>query len=99
MHGDSNIKIYKEDWFVNIVKSHESHQPNMNSTIKIAANGAQELNQMRTVIQKRIPHTKATLQVSLKKKWESKIMHGKYIKSTYRQLIVERRHIPMAVEG
>jgi len=36
---------YTKDQFVNIVKSHESHQPNMNSTIKVAANGAEELNQ------------------------------------------------------
>jgi len=35
---------YTEDQFVNIVKSHESNQPNMNSTIKVAANVAEELN-------------------------------------------------------
>ena len=32
---------YAEDQFVNIVKSHESNQPNMNSTIKVAANFAE----------------------------------------------------------
>jgi hypothetical protein len=35
---------YTEDQFVNIVKNHESSQPNMNSTIKITANIAEELN-------------------------------------------------------
>ena len=36
---------YAEDRFVNIVKSHESNQPSMNSTIKVAAKVAEELNQ------------------------------------------------------
>jgi hypothetical protein len=36
---------YKEDEFVNIVESHESSQPNMNSTIKTAAKVVKELNQ------------------------------------------------------
>jgi cytochrome c-type biogenesis protein CcmH/NrfF len=36
---------YQEDQFVNIVKSHECNQPNMNSTIKMAAEIAKELNQ------------------------------------------------------
>jgi len=36
---------YIEDQFVHIVKSHESNQPNINSTIKVAAEGAEELNQ------------------------------------------------------
>jgi hypothetical protein len=35
-----------EDQFVNTVKSHESNQPNMNSTIKMAAKVAEELNQL-----------------------------------------------------
>jgi hypothetical protein len=39
-----NIK-YKWDQFVNNVKSHESNQPNMNSTIKTAAKVIQELSQ------------------------------------------------------
>jgi len=33
-----------EDQFVHIVKSHESNQPNMNSTIKVTAKVAEELN-------------------------------------------------------
>jgi len=32
-------------------------------------------------------HTKARLEKFLKKKWESKITHGHYIKSTSRQLV------------
>jgi hypothetical protein len=40
--------IYIEDRFVHIVKSHENNQPNINSTIKVAENFAEELNnQMR----------------------------------------------------
>jgi hypothetical protein len=34
-----------EDKFVNIVKSHESDQPNVNSTIKTVAKVLEELNQ------------------------------------------------------
>jgi len=37
---------YKEDQFVNIVKSHESTQPNMNSIIKIAAKITEKLRQL-----------------------------------------------------
>jgi hypothetical protein len=37
---------YKEDQFVNIVKVHESTQPNMNSTLKSAAKVLEELNQL-----------------------------------------------------
>jgi len=36
---------YLADQFANIVKSHDSNQPNMNSTIKAAANVAEELSQ------------------------------------------------------
>ena len=36
---------YKEDQFVNIVKSHESTPPNVNSIIKTAANITEELCQ------------------------------------------------------
>ena len=36
---------YTEYPFVNIINSHERNQPNMNSTIKAAANAAEELNQ------------------------------------------------------
>jgi len=36
---------YKEDQFVNIVKSHKSTRPNMNSIIKTAAKITEELRQ------------------------------------------------------
>jgi len=70
---------YKEDQFVNIVKSHESTQPNMNSIIKTAAKITQELsqsNEKRDGKQDGIQHTKARLGESLKKKWKNKVMHG-----------------------
>jgi len=35
-------------------------------------------------------HTKARSHVSLKKKWESKVMHGHYIRSIDRKLISEK---------
>jgi heme exporter protein D len=47
----------------------------MKSTIKIAAKVVEELHQ-RKVIQKDIQHTKARSDEFLKKKWESKLMHG-----------------------
>jgi len=44
---------YAKDQFVNIVKSHESNQRNMNSSIIVAAKDAEELTtQMRTVTKK-----------------------------------------------
>jgi len=36
---------YAEDQFVNFVRSHDSNQPNINSTIKKAAKVAKKLNQ------------------------------------------------------
>jgi len=41
---------YKEDQFVNIVKSHESTQPNMNSIIKTKENITGELSKLRKVL-------------------------------------------------
>jgi hypothetical protein len=35
---------YKEEQFVNIVKNHESTQPNMNSIVKLAAKITNDLN-------------------------------------------------------
>jgi len=80
---------YKKDPFVNIVKSHESTQTNTSSTIKAAANVAQELNQSNEngdTNNLGIQHIKAKLGESLKKIWDSKIIHGQYIKSMDRQL-------------
>jgi len=63
---------YKEDQFVNIVKSHESTQPDLNSIIKTAAKILEELiqlNEKSDVKQDGIQHTKARLEESLQKKW------------------------------
>ena len=61
---------YKEDHFVNIVKSHESTQPNMNSIINTAAKITEELsqpNEKSDAKQDGIQHTKARLGKSQKK--------------------------------
>ena len=65
---------YKEDQFVNVVKSHESTQPNINSIIKTAAKITEELsqpNEKSDAKQDGIQHTKASLGESLKKKWKT----------------------------
>jgi hypothetical protein len=36
---------FPEDQVLNLVNSHESNQPNINSTIKMEAKDAEELNQ------------------------------------------------------
>jgi len=62
---------YKEDQFVNIVKSHESTQPNMNPIIYTAGKITEELNQPNEksdAKQDGIQHTKARLGEFLKKK-------------------------------
>ena len=81
-------KIHKEDQFVNIVKSHESTQPNMNSIIKTAAKITEELsqpNEKSDAKQDGIQHTKSKLGDSLKEKWKNKVMHGQYIRNIDRQ--------------
>jgi len=81
---------YKTDQFVNIVKRHESNQPNMNSTIKV--NVAEELNQSNVnsdTQNESIQHIKTKQGESLKRRWENKVMHGHYIRSMDRQLISE----------
>jgi hypothetical protein len=68
-----------EDQFVNIVKSQEGNQPNMNSTIKVAAKVVEELNQSNENSETKkegIQHTKTKLGETLKKKWESSVFHG-----------------------
>jgi len=81
---------YKEDQFVNIVKSHESTQPNMNSIIKTASKITEELCQPneKSDAKQGTQHTKARLGESLKEKWK-KVMHGQYIRNIDRQLISE----------
>jgi len=66
---------YKKDQFVNIVKSHESTQPNTNSIIQAAAKITEELiqpNEKSDTKQDGIQYTNARLGESLKKKWKTK---------------------------
>ena len=79
---------YKEDQFVNIVKNHESKQPNMNSVLKLATKIIEELSQPH-VKSDGTQHTKARLREVLKERWKNKVMHGQYIRNIDRQLISE----------
>jgi len=57
---------YTEDQFVDIVKNHESTQPNMNSIIKTVAKITEELShQMRRVMQNRMEYN------TQRQDWES----------------------------
>ena len=79
---------YKEDLFVNIVKSQESTQPNINSIIKTAAEITEELsqpNEKSDAKQDGIQHTKARLGES-PKKLKNKAMHGEFIRNIHRKL-------------
>ena len=61
---------YKQDQFVNIVKSQESTQPNMNSIIKTAGKIREELchpNENSVAKQDEIQHIKARFEESLQK--------------------------------
>ena len=81
---------HAEDQFVNIAKSHESNQPNINSTNKMAAKVAEELNQSNEKddkIEKYLTH-KGKIRRVLKKSG-SKVMHGQCIRNMDRQLISE----------
>ena len=85
---------YKKDQFVNIVKSHESTQPNMKTIIKTAAKITEELSQSdekSNTKQDGIQHTKARLVESLKKKWKNKVMHGQYIRNIDSLLVKKTR--------
>jgi hypothetical protein len=83
---------YTEDQFVNIVKVHESTQPNMNSILTSAAEIIEELVQLtgkNVAKQDEMQHTKGRLGEVLKKKWKNKVKHGQYIRNMDRQLISE----------
>jgi hypothetical protein len=84
---------YKVDQFVSIVKSYDSTQPTVNSITKTVAKIAEKLNQPNEnsdAKQERIQHTKARLRKVLKNKWKNKVMHGEYIRSVDRELIIEK---------
>jgi hypothetical protein len=58
----------------------------------VAGKVAEKLKQSnvnRDTKKESIQNTTAKLGVSLKKKWENKVMHGQYIRSMDRQLISE----------
>ena len=81
---------YKEDRFENIVKSHESTQPNMNSIINTGAKITEELSQpieKSDAQQDGIQHTKTRLGECLKKKSKNKLMYVQYIRNIDRRLI------------
>jgi hypothetical protein len=85
-------KRYKEDQFVNIIRSHGSCQQNVNSTVRQAAKIIDELsqpNEKNDMKQDGIQNTKARLAESLKEKWENKLMHGQYIRSIDKHPISE----------
>jgi hypothetical protein len=78
---------YKEDQFVNIIKSHESNEPNINSTIKTAADFVEKLyksDENSDTEMEGMRHTKARLGEFLKI-----IKCGQCIRSIDRQLIGE----------
>jgi hypothetical protein len=85
-------KRYKGDQFVNIIRSHDSSQPNVNSTVRKVAKIIDELsqpNENNDMKQDGIQNTKARLGESLNEKWENKVMHGQYIRSIDKHLISE----------
>jgi hypothetical protein len=95
-------KKYKEDQFVNIIRSHGSSQPHMNSIVKAAAKIIDELsqsNEKNDMKQDGIQNTKARLAESLEEKRGNKVMHGQYIRRIDKHLISEEKHVPLAVKG
>jgi hypothetical protein len=91
-------KKHKEDQFVNIIRSHNSSQPNMNLTVRTASKVIDELsqpNENNDMKQDEIQNTKARLEESLKEKWENKVMGGQYIRSIDKHLI----SVPLAAKG
>jgi hypothetical protein len=90
--AENRNKRYKEDQFVNIIRSHDSSQPHMNSTVKAAVKIIEELsqsNKKKDMKQDGIQNTKASLAESLKEKWENIVMYGQYIRNIDKQLISE----------
>jgi hypothetical protein len=68
-------KRYKEDQFVNMIRSHNSSQPHMNSTVKAAAKIIDKLsqsNEKNDMKQDGIQNTKARLAESLKENGKTK---------------------------
>jgi len=74
----------------------------MNSIIKTAAKITEELNQPNEksdTKQDGIQHTEVRLGVSLKGKWENKVIHRQYIRNIDRQLIGEEDTFHWLLKG
>jgi hypothetical protein len=72
-------KKYKEDQFLNTIRSHDSNQPNMSSTVRAAMKIIDVLsqsNENNDMKQDGIQNTKARLAESLKGEWENKVMRS-----------------------
>jgi hypothetical protein len=71
--------------------SNESNQPKTNTTIKSAAKVAElnQLNEKSDTKREGFQHIKARQEESLKKKSDSRVMHGQYNRSMDRQLTSE----------
>ena len=85
---------YTEDQFVNIVNSHDSQQPNINSKTNVAAKVPEELKKIKWEKwhkKEGIQHRNANLGESLKKKLERKVAHGQYIRCMDRKDYYRRR--------
>jgi hypothetical protein len=86
-------KKHKEHQSVNIIRSHNSNQPNMNSTVRAAAKITDNLSQSNgnnDMKQDEIQNTKSRLAQSLKEKRDNEVIHGQYIRSTDKHLISEK---------
>jgi len=78
---------YFGDQFVNIVKCYESSQPNINSAIKISAKFVETLNKKG----RRKKFKGRFEEIVKKKKRESKLLRGQYIRRPY-GLLVQKMH-------
>ena len=66
---------------------HTNYQPNVKSTIKVAANFTVELNQSTDKNEKRKACNIKKIGDSVEIKRENKVLHGQYIRSVDRYLI------------
>ena len=84
--------MIQEDQFVNIVKVHESTQPNMNSILISAAKIIVEWNQLNGKKDAKTGWNathEGKIGRSFKEEVENKVMHGQYIRNMDRQLFNE----------
>jgi len=101
-NNSNNNYNNNKDQSVNIVKSHENTQPDMNSIIKTAANITEDLSQPNDKSDAKqigIQIKKARLGESRMKKSKNKVMHGQYIRNKDRQLISEEDRFLWLLKG